>query len=107
MKILYFCLFLGNFPLLDPDPATQINADPDTDPDPQPWLVRHVRKTMVNGKSGNRSRALTRTAHKKFSYLKNEVENNQVVLEEDERKLLQEREEQLRGGNTKAERETV
>jgi hypothetical protein len=65
---------------------------------------------MVNGKSGNRPRALTRTAHKKiltFSYLKNEVENNQVVLEEDEGKLFQEREEQLRGGNTKAEREIV
>ncbi len=42
-----------------------------------------------------------------FSYLKNEVENNQVVLEEDEGKLLQEREEQLRGGNTKAETEIV
>jgi hypothetical protein len=42
-----------------------------------------------------------------FSYLKNEVENNQVVLEEDEGKLLQEREEQLRCGNTKAEREIV
>jgi hypothetical protein len=69
-----------------------------------------VRKTMVKYKSGNRPRALTRIAHKKlltFSYLKNEVENNQVVLEEDEGKLLQEREEQLRGGNTKAERGTV
>jgi hypothetical protein len=91
------------FPLLDPDLATQINADPD----PEPWLVH---KTMVNGKSGNRARALTRTPHKNmltFSYLKNEVENNQVVLEEDEGKLLQEREEQLRGGNTKAETEIV
>jgi hypothetical protein len=64
---------------------------------------------MVKYKSGNRPRALIRTAHKflTFSYLKNEVENNQVVLEEDEGKLLQEREEQLRGGNTKAEREIV
>jgi hypothetical protein len=64
---------------------------------------------MVNGKSGSRARPSTRTAQEllTFSYLKNDVENNQVVLEEDEGKLLQEREEQLRGGNTKAEREIV
>jgi hypothetical protein len=31
-------IFVGHFSLLDPDLATQINADPDTDPDPQPWL---------------------------------------------------------------------
>jgi hypothetical protein len=62
---------------------------------------------MVKGKSENRPKALTRTAHKTVFYLKNQIENNQVVLEEDEGKLLQEREEQLRGGNTKAERETV
>jgi hypothetical protein len=37
MKILDFFLFLWViFALLDPDPATQINADPDTDPDPKP-----------------------------------------------------------------------
>jgi hypothetical protein len=23
----------------DPDPAAQINADPDTDPDPKPWFI--------------------------------------------------------------------
>jgi hypothetical protein len=36
---LLFLLFVGNFPLLDPDPdpATQINADP------QPWL-KHKEK---------------------------------------------------------------
>jgi hypothetical protein len=34
MKILYFFLYLWViFALLDPDPATQINADPDR----QPW----------------------------------------------------------------------
>jgi hypothetical protein len=37
LKILYFFLFLWViFALLDPDPATQINADPDTDP--KPWF---------------------------------------------------------------------
>jgi hypothetical protein len=36
IKILYFFSHLWViFALLDPDPATQINADPD----PQPWLV--------------------------------------------------------------------
>jgi hypothetical protein len=36
MKILDFFLFLWViFALLDPDPATQINADPD----PKPWPV--------------------------------------------------------------------
>jgi hypothetical protein len=40
MKILDFFLFLWViFALLDPDPATQINADPDADPDPKPWFV--------------------------------------------------------------------
>ncbi len=39
MKILYFFLFLWViFALLDPDPATQINADPD----PKPWNNLHV-----------------------------------------------------------------
>jgi hypothetical protein len=41
MKFLYFFLFLWvTFALLDPDPATQINADPD----PQPCLKVHVRR---------------------------------------------------------------
>jgi hypothetical protein len=37
MKILDFFLFLWVIlALLDPDPATQISADPDTDPDSKP-----------------------------------------------------------------------
>jgi hypothetical protein len=47
MKILSFFLFFGvifawiririrNW-YADPDPAAQITADPDTDPDPKPW----------------------------------------------------------------------
>jgi hypothetical protein len=40
MKILYFFLYWwAIFALLDPDPATQINADPcDPDPEQQPWF---------------------------------------------------------------------
>jgi|LakMenE18May11ns_1017448.scaffolds.fasta_scaffold7875900_1 hypothetical protein len=43
MTTLYFFLYLWViFALLDPDPSTQINADPDADPDadldPKPWL---------------------------------------------------------------------
>jgi hypothetical protein len=33
---LLFSIFVGHFALLDPDPATQINADPD----PQPWFLQ-------------------------------------------------------------------
>jgi hypothetical protein len=45
MKILnLFSTFVGHFALLDPDPATQINADPDADPDPQPWTVWPKKK---------------------------------------------------------------
>jgi hypothetical protein len=40
MKILDFFLFLWVlFALLDPDPATQINADPYPGPDPKPCVV--------------------------------------------------------------------
>jgi hypothetical protein len=47
MKILSFFLFFGVFLpsririrnlYADPDPASQINADPDTDPDRKPWF---------------------------------------------------------------------
>ncbi len=37
MKILDFFLFLWVIFAL-PDPATQINADPETDPDPKPCM---------------------------------------------------------------------
>ncbi len=47
MKILDFFLFLWViFALLDPDPATQINADPD----PKPW--QGLIKSGESGKSG-------------------------------------------------------
>jgi hypothetical protein len=43
MKILLFFLFFGViFGLLDPDPATQINAEPDTDPG-----IRNPGRTAV------------------------------------------------------------
>ena len=49
MKILSFFLFFGSFfpswiririrnLYADPDPTAQINAGPDTDPDPKPWI---------------------------------------------------------------------
>ncbi len=61
MKILYFFLFLWViFALLDPDPATLINADPD----PQPWFtVSVIRRLPWTGwSSGARRRtACTRT----------------------------------------------
>jgi hypothetical protein len=48
MKILDFLQFLWViFALLDPDPATQINADPDTDPDPKPCWQEPLRLLPV------------------------------------------------------------
>jgi hypothetical protein len=38
---LLYSIFVGNFALLDPDPATQIIADHD----PKPWLGRLGRKS--------------------------------------------------------------
>ncbi len=60
MKILYFFLFLWViFVLLDsdPDPATKINADPDTDPKPcagewvknRNWLKERLGDVMIPG----------------------------------------------------------
>jgi hypothetical protein len=50
MKILYFFLHLWViFALLDPDPATQINADPD----PQPWLYL-INKSLSGIQDTNR-----------------------------------------------------
>ena len=49
MKNLAFFLFLCViFALFDPDtnPATQINADPDTDPDPKPCLEFQVSEGL-------------------------------------------------------------
>ncbi len=48
MKILYLIIFMWViFVLLgpDPDPATQIYADPDADPDPQPCREAYKFKT--------------------------------------------------------------
>jgi hypothetical protein len=50
MKILYFFLFLWViFPLLDPDPATQINADPKPC---RKWkgCQQHTKKPGTEGK---------------------------------------------------------
>ncbi len=60
MKILYFFQFLWlSFALLhpDPEPATQINADPGTDPDPdpdldlKPWKLEY--RTCLDSRLGN------------------------------------------------------
>ncbi len=65
MKILYFFIFLWViFALLDPDtdPATQINADPDEDLDPQPCnlqlhvvMILHLPCPRMHSPPGRRS----------------------------------------------------
>jgi hypothetical protein len=47
MKILNFFLYMWFiFALLDPDPATQINADPDPQPCPPVFLIRYGYREM-------------------------------------------------------------
>jgi hypothetical protein len=48
----------------DPDPATQINADPVTDPDPKPWWIR-IRIDLVGWLRIRRQVGKEKHTHKK------------------------------------------